>query len=344
MATVEALIQQLGLQPHPEGGYYKAGAGPGPGADVSPCQQPAPTLRPPPHAVCCPQSSSLPCWHPKAGIPRSLSRPLPLPPCGMLRCLSPPTSPLQKIKPHMQETFRDPGTSGGRSHSTAILYLLPAGARSKLHRLDASEVWHFYLGGPLTVVEVTEAGVKTTTLGQDLAGGQDLQHVVPPDTWFGAAPCEGTGYALVGCTVGEQPPPPPMLACPPCPRGGLCAHSLLPPAGRAEVASPSCCCLLPLQPPAFCSSTSKWQTRRRCCSSSPTPRTGLSGCWARTLARSVSVSPPCTPHSAAVGAVFSFNTLMPATPLKRHTPTTQGGRHAASSPRRSNTTHQLSLS
>lgn len=34
----------------------------------------------------------------------------------------------------------------GRAASTAILYLLPAGAKSKLHRLDASECWHAYLG------------------------------------------------------------------------------------------------------------------------------------------------------------------------------------------------------
>lgn len=43
--------------------------------------------------------------------------------------------------PHLwQETFRDDAGHDGRGHSTAILYLLPAGACSKLHRLDASEV------------------------------------------------------------------------------------------------------------------------------------------------------------------------------------------------------------
>lgn len=34
----------------------------------------------------------------------------------------------------------------GRALSTAILYLLPAGAKSKLHRLDAAEMWHAYKG------------------------------------------------------------------------------------------------------------------------------------------------------------------------------------------------------
>lgn len=44
-------------------------------------------------------------------------------------------------------------------------------------------------------------GAKTTSLGRDLAAGQRLQHVVPPRVWFGAAPADGTEWALVGCTV-----------------------------------------------------------------------------------------------------------------------------------------------
>lgn len=55
------------------------------------------------------------------------------------------------MEPHPEggfykETFRDAALVNGRAASTAILYLLPAGAKSKLHRLDASECWHSYLG------------------------------------------------------------------------------------------------------------------------------------------------------------------------------------------------------
>ncbi|EFN57006.1 hypothetical protein CHLNCDRAFT_30563 [Chlorella variabilis] len=106
---------------------------------------------------------------------------------------------------YYKETFRDSRkVDAGRAASTAILYLLPAGAKSKLHRLDASECWHAYLGGAITIVELdgsSPSGTRTTVLGRDLAAGQKLQHVVPPDTWFGAAPAEGTEFALVGCTV-----------------------------------------------------------------------------------------------------------------------------------------------
>ncbi|KAI8471743.1 MAG: RmlC-like cupin domain-containing protein [Monoraphidium minutum] len=113
-----------------------------------------------------------------------------------------------RLAPHPEggfyaETFRDAAEVGGRSASTAILYLLPRGAKSKLHRLDASECWHAYLGGPITIVQLHpgEAAPRTVVLGRDLAAGQVLQHVVPPGVWFGAAPCEGIEYALVGCTV-----------------------------------------------------------------------------------------------------------------------------------------------
>lgn len=117
------------------------------------------------------------------------------------------------LQPHPEggfyrETFRDAapaggGGAGGRAASTAILYLLPAGAKSSLHRLDASECWHAYMGGPLTIVELDPAagGARTTVLGHDLGAGQVLQHVVSPGVWFGAAPCDGTEWALVGCTV-----------------------------------------------------------------------------------------------------------------------------------------------
>lgn len=58
-------------------------------------------------------------------------------------------------------------------------------------------------GGPITIVELDPStqGARTTQLGSSLSAGQRLQHVVPPHTWFGAAPAEGTAWALVGCTV-----------------------------------------------------------------------------------------------------------------------------------------------
>lgn len=89
-----------------------------------------------------------------------------------------------------------------RSASTAIYFLLPAGARSLLHRIKSDELWHFYLGGPLRLTQLFPDGrVEEAVLGRDLAAGQRLQHAVPAGCWFGAAPEPGAPYALVGCTV-----------------------------------------------------------------------------------------------------------------------------------------------
>jgi predicted cupin superfamily sugar epimerase len=97
-----------------------------------------------------------------------------------------------------RETYRAaatlPGTS--RSVSTAIFYLLGAGQRSRLHRIDADEVWHFYRGDPLEVIELTPDGARVTRLSAD-----HPQHVVFAGTWFGARPAAGSQYSLVGCTV-----------------------------------------------------------------------------------------------------------------------------------------------
>ncbi|HVO61359.1 MAG TPA: cupin domain-containing protein [Terriglobales bacterium] len=91
---------------------------------------------------------------------------------------------------------------GDRPYSTAIYYLLPAGTVSRLHRIASDEVWHFYLGGPFTILELRPHGSSDhVVVGPDVVGGQRLQHVVKAGTWFGAYPNAGTDYALVGCTV-----------------------------------------------------------------------------------------------------------------------------------------------
>ena len=102
---------------------------------------------------------------------------------------------------HFRETFRDPAlNAAGRAASTLIYFLLARGERSHWHRVDAVETWHFYAGAPLSL-RIAAAGQppRTTTLGIDLAGGQEPQAVVPAHAWQAA---ESTGdWTLVGCTV-----------------------------------------------------------------------------------------------------------------------------------------------
>jgi predicted cupin superfamily sugar epimerase len=114
------------------------------------------------------------------------------------------------LKPHPEggffaETYRAPlvlaAPAGPRAASTAIYFLLTAGTTSRLHRIKSDEVWHFYLGGTLAVVELAPGGAaKETLLGADLARGEVVQHVVPAGTWFGAYMKRGE-FAFVGSTV-----------------------------------------------------------------------------------------------------------------------------------------------
>lgn len=101
---------------------------------------------------------------------------------------------------HFVETWRDVPEGGGRGAGTAIYYLLQAGERSHWHRVDATEVWHWYAGAPLGLT-ISEDGHKSAVshLGPDLEAGQKPQLVVPKGAWQSARSLGA--WALAGCTV-----------------------------------------------------------------------------------------------------------------------------------------------
>ena len=109
------------------------------------------------------------------------------------------------LRPHPEggwftETWREPAAPGERSLSTAIYYLLRAGERSHWHRVDATEVWHYYAGDPLVLeVAQTDGPPRRHSLGADLEANQRPQVVVPKGAWQQARPLGG--WTLVGCTV-----------------------------------------------------------------------------------------------------------------------------------------------
>jgi predicted cupin superfamily sugar epimerase len=99
-----------------------------------------------------------------------------------------------------RETWRDQPADGTRGAGTAIHFLLRAGERSHWHRVDATEIWHHYAGGPLELaVSPDGREVTTTIVGDDLADGEQPQAVVPADAWQAARPL--ADWVLVGCTV-----------------------------------------------------------------------------------------------------------------------------------------------
>lgn len=92
-------------------------------------------------------------------------------------------------------------SDGPRSSGTCIYFLLKAGERSHWHRVDATEIWHFYAGSPLVLrLAANDKGPAVPhMLGPDLQAGQVPQVIVPTNYWQSA---ESThSWSLVGCTV-----------------------------------------------------------------------------------------------------------------------------------------------
>jgi predicted cupin superfamily sugar epimerase len=99
-----------------------------------------------------------------------------------------------------RQTFAD-------AHSSAIYFLLLAPEFSALHRLAATETYHWYAGSPLRMLLLSGNGdgdgdggrVDEPTLGPDLDAGERPQIVVPAGTWQGSSPAGA--WALVGTTM-----------------------------------------------------------------------------------------------------------------------------------------------
>jgi predicted cupin superfamily sugar epimerase len=84
---------------------------------------------------------------------------------------------------------------------TAIYYLVTPASYSLLHRLTCDELYHFYAGDPIELVEVTLGGdVTRTILGPPMFPQAVAQHVVPAGHWQGSRPVLGGAWGLVGTT------------------------------------------------------------------------------------------------------------------------------------------------
>jgi uncharacterized protein len=99
-----------------------------------------------------------------------------------------------------RRTWVAPALAGVRPAGSAIYYLLLDGEVSAPHRIDATEVWHFYAGDPLELNrEWPDGRADSVVLGPDVAAGQTPQAVVEPSVWQSARPLGA--FVLVGATV-----------------------------------------------------------------------------------------------------------------------------------------------
>jgi predicted cupin superfamily sugar epimerase len=98
--------------------------------------------------------------------------------------------------------FADGRYASGRRTGTAIYYLLEPETFSEMHRLRSDEVFHFYAGDAVEMLQLREGGGGgMEVIGNDLLRGQRPQVVVERGVWQGSRLIEGGRWALLGCTV-----------------------------------------------------------------------------------------------------------------------------------------------
>ena len=104
---------------------------------------------------------------------------------------------------YFKETYRSelnvnsPQNQEERSAMTDIYFLLCEGQISRFHKVLHEEIWNFYEGSPLRLIEINfdDYSVEEITLGKDL----NYKHVIKPNNWQAAESTDE--YTLVGCTV-----------------------------------------------------------------------------------------------------------------------------------------------
>ena len=124
-----------------------------------------------------------------------------------------------------REIYRSPTrveTAGGsRSAITTIYYLLERHQLSRWHVVQADELWHFYAGAPLQLLEydpttrrlmrhvlghvdtapaASAGGAAGAAIAAAPAASATPVAVIPARVWQAA--CSLGEYSLVGCTVG----------------------------------------------------------------------------------------------------------------------------------------------
>lgn len=115
------------------------------------------------------------------------------------------------MHPRAEQLIRDlglqPHPEGGRyaevhrsSAATSIYFLLAAGEVSRWHRVRSEEIWHFYEGAALDLLQLGPGGADLERIVLGPVGELERPvHCVPANYWQ-AGRSRGA-FTLVGCTV-----------------------------------------------------------------------------------------------------------------------------------------------
>lgn len=92
--------------------------------------------------------------------------------------------------------------NGPRLTGSAIYYLITEDSFSSLHKLPSDEIFHFYLGDPVEMLQLYEDGTgKVIKISNDIENGYLPQAVAPKNSWQGTRLVDGGKFALMGTTM-----------------------------------------------------------------------------------------------------------------------------------------------
>lgn len=95
-----------------------------------------------------------------------------------------------------------PGRSGDRMICSAIIYLITRNTFSRMHRLPTDELFHFYMGASVEMLQLHQDGSEHVyRMGHDLMNGEAIQLTVPRGTWQGTRVVGDGEFALLGTSM-----------------------------------------------------------------------------------------------------------------------------------------------
>ncbi len=103
---------------------------------------------------------------------------------------------------NLSQSVLSPEYNGTRSIASAIYYFLTPDTFSEMHKLLSDEIFHFYLGDNVEMLQLYGDGSgKIITIGNNLAAGIYPQVLVPAGCWQGLRLVAGGSHALLGTTM-----------------------------------------------------------------------------------------------------------------------------------------------
>ncbi|TAH24729.1 MAG: cupin domain-containing protein [Cytophagales bacterium] len=88
-----------------------------------------------------------------------------------------------------------------RNMSTSIYFLLRSEDISAFHRIKSDEIWFYHAGSSADIYIIEDRKLRLEKIGMNRKRGDQLQILLPKNSWFGSKVTDKDSFILVSCTV-----------------------------------------------------------------------------------------------------------------------------------------------